>query len=115
MNNPELSQVKKQIYSGSLITSEHFANIKDSIYVAKGTLMLRIDKNDLVIIPFKYREEFVLNTHLDTLMTHMGGDKLMQTIREVAYVVGLHAVVDRIISMCVRCLQNKRLSLAAQN
>ena len=48
-------------------------------------------------------------------MPHMGGDKLIQKIREVAFVVSLHAVVNKIISMCGRCVQNKRLSLAAQN
>ena len=85
------------------------------MYVAKGAVMARIDKNDLLRIPFKYREEFVLNTHIDTLMPHIGGDKLVQKIREVAFVVNLHVVVNKIISMCRRCVQNKRLCLAAQN
>ena len=85
------------------------------MYVVLGTVMVRIDKNDLVVIPVKDREKFVLNTHLDTLVPHMGGDKSMQKIREVVYVVGLHAVAGRIISLCGRCAQNKRLSLAEQN
>ena len=115
MNHPEPTQIKKQIESDSPITSEHFANLKDNMYVAKGAVMTRIDKNDLVIIPFKDTEEFVLNTHLDTPMPHMGRDKLIQKIRDIAFLVGLHAVVDKIISLCGRCAQNKRLSLAAQN
>ena len=77
--------------------------------------MVRIDKNDLVVSPFKDTEEFVANTHLDPLMPHVGGDKLARKIRKSAYVVDLHAIVDKIISLCGRCAQNKKLSLAAQN
>lgn len=115
MNDPEITQIKKEIESDSPITSEHFTNLKDNMYVAKGAVMARIDKNDLVLIPFKDREEFVLNTRLDTFMPHMGGDKLVQKIRELAFVVNLHAVVNKIISMRGRCVQNKILCLAAEN
>ena len=115
MNDPEISLIKKQIESDSPITSEHFANLKDNMYIAKGAVMARIDKNDLVLIPFKDREEFVLNTHLDTLIPHIGGDKLVQKILEVAFVANLHAILNKIISMCGRCVQNKRLSLVVQN
>ena len=114
-NDPEITIIKRQIESDSPITTEHFSNLKDNMFVAKGAVMARIDKNDLVLIPFKDREEFVLNTHLDTLMPHIGGEKLVQKIRGVAFVVNLNAVVNKILSMCGRCIQNKRLSTAAQN
>ena len=75
-NDPELSNIKKQINSGSPITSEHFDDIKDNMLLAEGAVMVRIDKDDLVVIPFKDKEECVLNTHLDPLMPHIGGSKL---------------------------------------
>ena len=70
------------------------------MFLAEGAVMVRIDKDDLVVIPFKDREGYVLNTHLDALMPHMGENKLALKIREPAYVIGLHAVVNRIINAC---------------
>ena len=113
-NDDELHLVKNQIAASSPITTDHFDKIKENMFVHDGAVMVRLDGKDLVVIPFKDREEFVVNTHQDALMPHLGAEKLMHSIRRCAFVLGLTPIVKEVISKCGRCMQNIVLHKANQ-
>ena len=113
-NDDELHLVKNQIAAGSPITTAHFDKIKENMFVHDGAVMVRLDGKDLVVIPFKDREEFVANTHQDALIPHLGAEKLIHSIRRCAFVLGLTQIVKEVISKCERCMQNIVLHKANQ-
>lgn len=99
----------QQVINGEDITSPNFQEVKQNLFVANGILFVDIDHHALAVIPMMDRHEFVVNSHLDRTMPHLGANKLIEKIKQIAYVVGLTGVVKKVLKLCGRCIQSKTL------
>ena len=58
-----------------------------------GVVVVRQDGIDKALIPYLDREKFVINTHLDPMLGHVGKEKLADRISTKAYVLNLGRII----------------------
>lgn len=53
--------------------------------------------------------EFVINVHLDTILTHLSTDQMIKRIKEFAFVPDLNKIAKEVYDSCMKCVQNKEV------
>ena len=70
------------------------------MHVKNGIVFVRQDGVDKALIPYNDREEYVIKTHLDPMLGHVGKEKLADRISAKAYVADLGNIIKRVTEQC---------------
>ena len=85
-------QLQKKVQPKDLET-HNFKDIASNIHMVNGIVVVRQDGVDKALIPYWDREKFVINTHLDPMLGHVGKEKLADRISAGAYVTELGKII----------------------
>ena len=117
-NDNEICRIKDQInekVNSKDIETENFQDIIHNMHILNGILFVRQDGHDKAVIPYNDREKYVINTHLDPMLGHVGKEKLADRISLRAYVVGLGSIIKNITETCGRCIQTSEKHHKTEN
>lgn len=103
----ELCHIKDQLNKNTQpedIETENFKEISHNMHVKNGFVFARLDGLDNAVIPYKDRERFVINTHLDPMLVHVVKEKLVDRISMRAYVSNSGKIINQITNDFGRCI-----------
>lgn len=93
----EICEIKDQINKKvplDDIKTDNFKEVVRNLHIIKGIVFFRQDGLDKALIPYKDRERYVINTHLDPMLGHVGKEKLADRISNKAYVTDLGKIIN---------------------
>ena len=105
-----IHNIARQIYLGiplDLMEAFEFEDIKDKLHLVNAIVMVRDGDKDKVLIPTKDALEFVSNAHNDDLIGHVGLEKLLSRIENIAYIDNLERCLKLVQQHCGICAQTK--------
>lgn len=112
--DPAISAIRHLLAEGPEIDVDigEYSNIRNNLLLHNGIVFVRDNNRGKVLIPNKGHLEFVINTHNDKLIGHVGLQKLEDRINDVAYVPRLKFYLNYIKRNCGRCKQTADISHA---
>ena len=84
-NDKELESIRNSLINDQPIHTRNLNDEKEEIELRHGMVMTNVKGKYVAIIPYKDRDEFVTQTHLDTITGHLQENSILHRIENFAF------------------------------
>lgn len=104
----KIRELREAIVKGSELKKDHpYKDLFQFTFISQGTVYVRWEGRNLVIIPQDDVSHFIISAHVDSFNPHIAADKLTDKLREYGYFENMNKLVRELIAKCVRAKQKR--------